>query len=68
MGCCASAIRSDYGEPVVHLPQKLAYIAKEALDYYEVSGPLALLCIPGSSEHADSADQHSILGLRNRYA
>lgn len=68
MGCCASAIRSDYGESLVHLPQKVAYLAKEAPDYYEVSGPLALLRIHGSSEHADSTDQHRNLGPSNPYA
>ncbi len=66
--CKDSHIWSDYAEPMVHLPQKVAYFAKEAPDYYEVSGSPALLCTHGSSEHADSADQHRNLGLSDWYA
>ncbi len=66
--CKDSHIWSDYAEPVVHLPQKVAYFAKEAPDYCEVSWSPALLCIHGSSEHADSADQHRNPGLSDCYA
>lgn len=42
--CKYSHIWSDYAEPVIHLPQKVAHSAKEASDYFEVSGSPALLC------------------------
>lgn len=64
-----NATWSGCAEAVVHLPQKVAsFVRPEGRDYHEVSGSPALLCIHGSSDHADSADQHRIPGLSSCYA